>query len=177
MSDTRGSLADPPPFERPTTPGPGYGVPRRGGTFIPWDHVIERLSSASAYWLATVTPATRPAVVPIWGVVVEDDLYLEIGSPETAKSRNLEHNREVDVHLDGVDDVVIVRGTAEPVVPGPILGAAVAKAMNAKYPDYKPGPLDWDKGGLIQIVPRTILAWKDMPTATRWRFPRPETAE
>jgi hypothetical protein len=170
MPASNGTLANPPAAERPTTPGPGYGVPRIGGKLIEWDHVIDRLSTAKAYWLATVTPASRPVVVPIWGVVVEDDLYLEIGSPETAKSRNLEANREIDVHLDDADDVVIVRGRGEAVTPGPTLGAAIAAAMHAKYPQYDPGPTDWDNGGLIQVVPRTILAWRDMPTATRWRF-------
>jgi hypothetical protein len=168
-----GVLARPPEPERPTTPDKDYGVPADGGEFIPWDHVIERLRSASGYWLATVTEKGGPQVVPTWGVLVDDDLYLEIGSPATAKSRNLERNRAIQVHLDDVDDVVIVRGSAEPVVPGPVLGAEIAAAMTAKYPDYKPGPTDWDNGGLARVVPRTILAWRAMPTATRWRFADP----
>jgi hypothetical protein len=172
VADTPGSLSSPPQGERPTTPDKGYGVPAKGGEFIPWDHVVERLAAAKGYWLSTVTAASRPQAVPIWGVLVRDDLYLEIGSPATAKSRNLQANREIEVHLDDVDDVVIVRGTAEPVAPGPSLGEEIATAMNAKYPDYKPGPTDWEKGGLIRVDPRVILAWRDMPTATRWRFQR-----
>ena len=57
--------------------------------------------------------------------------------------------------------------------PGPSLGAAIAEAMTAKYPDYRPGPTDWDEGGLVVIVPRALLAWRDMPTATRWQFADP----
>jgi hypothetical protein len=30
---------------------------------------------------------------------------------------------------------------------------------------------DWDDGVVHQIEPRVILAWSDMPTSTRWRFP------
>lgn len=167
---TAGAFAVPPNAERPTTPDKDYGVPRTGGDFISWDHVIERLRAAPAYWLATVTAKGRPQVVPTWGVLVQDDLYLEIGSPATAKSRNLKGNAEIQIHLDDVDDVVIVRGSAEPVVPGPSLGGAIASAMAAKYPDYNPKPTDWDNGGLARVVPRTILAWRAMPTATRWRW-------
>jgi hypothetical protein len=173
MTTASGSLSIPPQRERPATPDRTYGVPAVGGEFIDWDHVIERLESAKAYWLVTVTPDGRPHAVPIWGVLVADDLFLEVGSPSTAKSRNLEANREIEVHLDDADDVVIARGTAEPAIPGPSLGAAIAAAMTAKYPDYKPAPTDWDHGGLIRVVPRTILAWRDMPTATRWRFEDP----
>jgi nitroimidazol reductase NimA-like FMN-containing flavoprotein (pyridoxamine 5'-phosphate oxidase superfamily) len=137
---------------------------------IDWEHVVERLRTASGYWLATISAGNRPHVVPIWGVLVAGELYLETGDPNTAKNRNLAHSREVVVHLDGVDDAVIVFGTAEPFVPDPAQGAAIAAAMHAKYPDYEPAPDSWDQGGLFRIAPRTVHAWLEMPTATRWRF-------
>ena len=165
-----GAFSHPPPPERPTTPGALYGVPVDGGELCSWDDVIERLRAARAYWLATVSPAARPQVVPVWGALVGDDLYLEAGSTPTSKSRNLEANPEIQVHLDDFDDVVIIRGRAEPIVPGPALGIALADAMHAKYVDYAPSPTEWDGGGLIRVIPRTILAWRDMPTATRWQF-------
>lgn len=167
---TGGAFAEPSPPERPATPGVAYGVPASGGELRPWDEVFERLRDASAYWLATVSSRTRPHVVPVWGVIVDDELYLEIGSTSTAKARNLEANREIQVHLDGTGDVVIVRGRAQDIVPGPALGAEIAAAMHEKYGDYDPSPTEWDEGGLIRVVPRTVLAWRDMPTATRWRF-------
>lgn len=165
-----GAFGEPPPPERPSTPGASYGVPAAGGELRPWDEVIERLRDASAYWLATVTGRSQPQVVPVWGVIVGDELYLEIGSTSTAKARNLEANPEIQVHLDGTGDVVIVRGRAERIRPGPALGAAIAAAMHGKYGDYDPSPTEWDEGGLIRVVPRMVLAWRDMPTATRWRF-------
>jgi pyridoxine/pyridoxamine 5'-phosphate oxidase len=165
-----GVFGRPPAPERPTTPGVSYGVPASGGELRPWGEAIARLRDASAYWLATVGRHTRPHVVPVWGVIVEDELYLEIGSTSTAKARNLEANPEIQVHLDGTGDVVIVRGRAEGVMPAPALGAAIAAAMHAKYGDYDPSPAEWDDGGLIRVAPRTVLAWRDMPTATRWRF-------
>jgi hypothetical protein len=138
---------------------------------VDWTSVVERLRAASAYWLATVTRSHGPHVVPVWGVLVRDDLYLEIGAPETAKARNLAANPAVAVHLDGVDDAVIVLGTAAPVRPDPDLGTELAATFRAKYAGYLPGPTAWDGGGLVRIEPATLLAWRDMPTATRWRFP------
>ena len=168
---TGGAFAEPPKAERPTTPGPDYGVPAKGGRMIEWAAVVERLRSAQAYWLATVTPTARPHVVPIWGVMVQDDLYLETGALTTAKNRNLAANAAIAVHLDGADDAVIVMGTAEPARPDRELGTLLAAAFSAKYKGYSPGPADWDAGGLIRVDPTTILAWRDMPTATRWRLP------
>ena len=166
----RGAFADEPARERPDSPPKSYGVPRKGGTFIEWPDVVERLRTASGYWLATVTPGGRPHVVPIWGVLVGDDLFLETGDPGTIKNRNLAVHKEIAVHLDGVDDVVLVRGRATPAAPDADLGAAMAAAFHEKYPGYEPGPTDWDRGGLIRIEPATLLAWREMPTATRWRF-------
>jgi hypothetical protein len=145
-------------------------VPVDGGEMIPWETVVERLRGASAYWLATVTPADRPHVVPIWGVMVRDDLYLETGAPTTIKNRDLATNPRVVVHLDGANDAVIVNGTATSVRPGRDLGEDLASAFAAKYSGYEPGPTDWENGGLVRIEPSSILAWRDMPTATRWRF-------
>src|SRR3954468_24519619 len=141
-----GHFAIEPPRERPDSPPAGYGVPQQGGTFIEWSHVMERLTSAEGYWLATITPGNRPHVVPVWGCIVGDDLYLETGDPATIKNRNLAANSNVVVHLDGVNDTVIVRGRAVEVRPEPDLGAALADAMHAKYPDYEPTPDSWDRG-------------------------------
>jgi hypothetical protein len=138
---------------------------------IEWPSVVDRLRAASAYWLATVTPSHRPHVVPVWGVFVRDDLFLEIGAPETAKARNLATNPAVVVHLDGVDDAVILFGTAARARPDPALGSELAAAFRAKYAGYAPEATAWDDGGLVRIEPATLLAWRDMPTATRWRFP------
>lgn len=168
--DGPGPFDSPPEPERPDSPPQSYGVPVEGGTLVAWDRVRERLLSASGYWIVTVTPAGRPHAVPIWGVLVEGDLYLETGAPATVKSRNLAGNPNVVVHLDGADDAVIVRGTARPFVPGRRLGDVLASAFQGKYSGYEPEPTSWDAGGLVRIDPQTVLAWQDMPTATRWRF-------
>ena len=168
-----GRFAVEPPRERPDSPPEGYGVPREAGSFIEWAHVIERLQSADGYWIGTVTRGGRPHVVPIWGCFVGDDLYLETGDPNTVKNRNLAANPNVFIHLDDVNDVVIVRGRGVEIRPDRDLGAALAAAMGAKYKDYDPTPDSWDNGGMWRIEPESVLAWKEMPTATRWRFEKP----
>ena len=75
-------------------------------------HRVERLRTAEAYWLATTGPDRAPHVVPVWGVLVDDDLYLETGAANTKKVRNLAANSAVAIHLDGINDALIVHGTA-----------------------------------------------------------------
>ena len=158
------------PAERPRTPDVEYGVPAEGGTMIGWSESVERLRTAEAYWLATTGPDGAPHVVPVWGVLVDDDLFLETGAPNTKKVRNLAANPAVAVHLDGVNQALIVLGTAVAWRPDADLGNALASAFHAKYAGYSPAATDWEDGGLHRIEPRVMLAWGGMPTATRWRF-------
>jgi len=159
------------PSERPRTPDASYGVPTEGGTMVEWADSVERLRTAEAYWLATTGPDGSPHVVPVWGVLVDGDLFLETGAANTAKARNLAANPAVAVHLDGINDALIVHGRAIPCRPDPALAASLVSAMHAKYTTYSPAPTDWDEGGLHRLEPRVMLAWREMPTATRWRFP------
>jgi len=169
-----GRFAVEPTRERPDSPPRSYGVPRRGGTFIEWPHVIDRLTTSEGYWLGTVTPAGRPHVVPIWGCFVGNDLYLETGAPDTIKNRNLAGNPNVWVHLDDVNDAVMVRGRGVELRSlDRDLGEALAAAMSGKYKGFDPTPDAWDNGGMWRIDPESVLAWKAMPTSTRWRFGQP----
>ena len=107
-----GAFGQAPPAERPRTPDVAYGVPVHGGSMVEWADSVERLRTAEAYWLATTGPDKAPHVVPVWGVLVGDDLYLETGAASTKKVRNLAANPAVALHLDGVNDALIVHGTA-----------------------------------------------------------------
>jgi hypothetical protein len=152
-------------------------VPIEGGEKMPWSFVVQRLTTARNFWVATVRPDGRPHAAPIWGVFVEDDLYLET-DPGTVKARNLAADPRVNVHPELADEVVIVEGLAEPFRPDEHTAAALAVAFASKYVGYEPEPEAWDAGGLYVVTPETVLAWRDMPTATRWRFgrsrPQPE---
>jgi hypothetical protein len=165
-----GAFANPPAAERPRTPDTSYGVPRTGGRMADWAFVIKQLADARNYWVATVGADGRPHAAPVWGVLVADDLYLET-SPATRKARNIERSGALTVHVGG-DEAVIVEGDAAAFRPAPALGREIAAAFKAKYADYSPEPDSWDQGGLYRVVPRTVFAWRDMPTAARWRFQR-----
>ena len=149
MSVAPGPFATEPPASarRPATQ---LRRPAEGGTFVEWSSVIERLTTAEAYWIGTVMPGSRPHVVPVWGTLFEGDLFLETGSPLTRKNRNLAENRNVVVHLDGINDALIVRGVAERIPPDPEFRKRLAAAMKAKYggqySEYEPEPDRWDLG-------------------------------
>jgi hypothetical protein len=159
----------PPEGERPASPPASYGVPQKGGDMVDWQFVTSRLRSARVYWLGTVSADGRPHAAPIWGVFVGDDLFLET-APFTRKARNIERSAAVTVHVELGDEAVIVEGDATDFRPAPELGRQLAAAYAAKYDGYKPGPDAWDGGSLYLVTPRTVFAWRDMPTATRWRF-------
>jgi hypothetical protein len=137
-----------------------------------WAWVRERLDPARQYWMPTVDPQGRPSAMPMWGVVVEDDLYLETPAV-TRRARNLASSPAVAVHLELGDHVVAVEGVAERLVPEPELAAAIAMAFAGKYDSYRPEATEWNEGGLYVILPRIVFAWRDMATATRWRFSDP----
>jgi hypothetical protein len=139
---------------------------------VDWSASVERLRQAEAYWLATTRPDGSPHVVPVWGVLVDHDLFLETGAENTAKVRHIARNPAVAVHLDGVNDALIVHGRVVPCRPTAELATALVSAFTAKYHGYEPGPHDWDEHGLHRLEPEVMLAWRDMPTATRWRFAR-----
>ncbi len=43
---------------------------------VVWSQVAERLAPARSYWLGTTMPGGAPHVAPVWGVVVDEVLYL-----------------------------------------------------------------------------------------------------
>jgi hypothetical protein len=166
-----GAFRRPPPPDRPDSPGEDYGTPREGGTMVDWSFVLELLGEARSYWLCSVSADGRPHAAPVWGALVDDDLYLET-SPQTKKARNIARNPKVSVHVEEGDHAVIVEGEAVPARPLPVVGRSLAAEFTRKYAGYEPGAGDWDGGGLYRLLPEKVLAWRDMPTAARWRFPR-----
>jgi hypothetical protein len=43
--------------------------------------------------------------------------------------------------------------------------------VREKYDGYAPDPAEWENESLYRVEPRVVFAWRDMPTATCWRFP------
>jgi hypothetical protein len=156
----------------------GYGVPEGEEGLLPWSWAVERLERAQNYWFSTTLPDGRPHARPAWAVWLDGALYFE-GSPETRRARNIAANPAVSVHLESGEEVVILEGVARDASP-PERGLAerLAAAFTAKYAegfDYRPGPDQWDKGGLWVLRPRLALGWAlsggEFPkSTTRWHF-------
>jgi nitroimidazol reductase NimA-like FMN-containing flavoprotein (pyridoxamine 5'-phosphate oxidase superfamily) len=138
---------------------------------VDWDWVRGELAAATDYWVATTRPNGHPHAAPIWGVFIDEELYLET-SPQTLKARNIGRDPRAVVHIGGGSAVVIVECRVHPFVPDQGTAARVAERMADKYPGYEPGPHDWDGGGLFRVLPSKVLAWREMNTATRFNFGR-----
>jgi hypothetical protein len=158
-----------PIVDRPAIPAE-YGV-GKAKEWVDWGHVEQRLTEARVYWVTTVSGEGQPHVRPIDGLYLDGVIYIG-GSMETRWVRDLLENTNVTVHLDGVQDVVIVEGEAE-LMQGADdeLAQRLADASNAKFgygmtaDSFREGP------GPFAIRPRKVVAWTDfMANPTRFRF-------
>jgi nitroimidazol reductase NimA-like FMN-containing flavoprotein (pyridoxamine 5'-phosphate oxidase superfamily) len=162
-----------PRVDRPQMPD-GYGTPETDEGLLPWSWAMERLEHARNFWFSTTRPDGRPHAMPAWAAWVDGVLYFE-GSPETRRARNIAVNPALSVHLESGDEVVILEGEAhETGKPDRALAERLAAIFTEKYSashDYRPGPEQWDNGGLWGMRPRVAFAWSEFPkTLTRFRF-------
>jgi general stress protein 26 len=143
-------------------------------TGLTWSEVAARLAPARSYWLVTVSAAGTPHAAPVWGAVVDRDLYL-YSERSTVKARNLAANARVVVHLESAEDVVIVHGRVED-LGHPSATSEIVAALAAKYPhpddaSYLPSE-DPDFDVLYVLRPHRAMTWRldDYDTSQRrWR--------
>jgi hypothetical protein len=161
-----------PSIVQPTRPNlaKSYGISSQTGGLMSWDWVEEQMTKANSYWIGTVWPNGIPHAVPVSGVWLNGALYFG-GDRMARRSRNLAANPQVNVHLQSVDDVVIIQGTATEVTDQAEL-KVVADAVEAKFKM----PLLFNEDTVLnKVTPQTVLAWigEAFPTtATRWVFER-----
>jgi general stress protein 26 len=143
-------------------------------TDLTWSEVAARLAPARSYWLVTVSATGSPHAAPVWGAVVDQDLYL-YSERSTVKARNLAANARVVVHLENAEDVVIVHGRVED-LGHPSATSAVVTALAAKYPhpddaQYLPSE-DPGFDVLYLLRPHRAMTWRLDEYASsqrRWR--------
>ena len=155
--------------DRPAIPAE-YGT-SKASEFVDWTHVEDRLTADRVYWVATVDLRGRPSVRPIDGLYLDGVIYVG-GSPETRWVRDIAVNRACAVHLDGLDDVIMVEGIAE-VLTGmdEDLAGRLAAASNAKFPEYRMKAEFYRDNGAIAIRPSTVVTWTDITRdPTRFTF-------
>lgn len=127
-----------------------------------WEWVSGQLAAAGLYWVVPRTQGEHPHPRPVWGVWVDNELQLSIGSPAIRQA--LEADPSVTVHLESATDVVIVEGRFEARAVTP---PALIEAYKVKY--------DWDYdlasyGPFSPIVPAKVIAWRTAGFAGRESF-------
>ena len=168
-----GRAAKPPKAAGPVASRPSlpkeYGFATSPKGLLPWSHVVDRMTQARHYWVATVDPEGRPHATPVDGLWIDDRLYFG-GSPQTRRNRNLRGNAATCVHLENAMDVVILHGETETVHPDRSTAESLAEAINEKYGFGMPAE-SYEKSGVQVFRPKTVFAWKDFAKdATRWRL-------
>lgn len=79
---------------------------------LSWGEVTERFGAARNWWVSTAGTG-GPHAVPVWGVVVDDVLSF-YGSPAAVRSKNMEADQRVVLHLEDAEDPLILQGRAIP---------------------------------------------------------------
>jgi len=151
-----------------------YGIPKHMNGLLDWSYVEGRMSTAINYWIVTADLQNKPAVTPVWGVWLDNQLYFD-GSPNTRRGRNISANPQVAVHLEDGTQALIMDGFAVILdgKPNPAIAESVSEGYRAKYSEmgYSPTPDMWDNGGLFIFTPKKVLAWTKFPEdTTRWRL-------
>jgi PPOX class probable F420-dependent enzyme len=86
-------------------------------------HALERLETAMAAWLTTVSPEGQPQSMPVW-FTWDGTEILVYGDHRARRNRNLETNPKVSFHLPDNgqgQDIVTIEGTVrvDPDLPPP----------------------------------------------------------
>ncbi len=142
---------------------PGYGIAEQAEGMVDWAWAVEKLTASRNYWIATTRADGRPHSMPVWGVVVDGEVWF--GTSDTSvKGRNLARSPELVATTESGDETVILEGVAarEPVT------QEVADAYEAKYA-WRPEEV----GTFYVVRPRRAFAWReaDYPqSATRFDF-------
>ena len=154
-----------PQRSRPSTEE-SYGIPESDDEMLTWEFVADAMSADRFYWVITIRPDGKPHTRPTWGVWVEETFYCG-GGERTRWARNLSTNRDIVVHREDAEEVVIVEGTAERIDDETAEAALIDRietAYEEKY-DIRHGT------PFFAVRPDVVFAWSNYPTdATRWTF-------
>jgi hypothetical protein len=155
---------------------PGYGIvgPTEGSGLLPWQWALDRLTRSHDYWLATVWPAGRPHVTPVWGVWHDDALWFSC-SRRSRKALNLKANPLAVATTDDPANPVIVEGEVAPVLERDSI-ATFAEWCDTKYEtDYGMEFFGDPTNLCFRIAAATALGISGADftgSPTKWVFPR-----
>lgn len=153
---------------RPFAPGYGIVGAENGAGLLPWSWVARKMTRSHTFWLATIHAArSRPHVMPIWGVWVDDSFFFSTGS-KSRKGQNLAANPDCTVTNDDGEEAVIVEGRARPVD----AESTLERAASAYKKKYRMDPRGMNEP-IYEVRPTTVFAFieKSFPkSATRWQM-------
>jgi nitroimidazol reductase NimA-like FMN-containing flavoprotein (pyridoxamine 5'-phosphate oxidase superfamily) len=162
-----------PVASRPYMPGYGTLPAGEGRGLLPWSWAEERLSASHDFWLATVTPAGVPHLMPVWGIWQAGQLWFS-SSNGSRKSRNLAAEPRCTVSTGNPGEPVVVRGLARRVTDRGALADLLA-AENAKYgTSYGWEMVDPAANSVFALQPEWIFALDAADftgSPTRFTFP------
>jgi hypothetical protein len=153
---------------------PGYGTlgPSEGSGLLPWSWAEERLVRSHDYWLATVTPAGRPHVMPVWAVMLDDRFWFS-SSNGSRKARNLRRTGYASLTTDDPLEPVVAEGPVELVTDMATLERMLA-AENAKYgTDYGIDMFDPAQNSCFALSPQRVFGLDSSDftgSPTKWVF-------
>jgi PPOX class probable F420-dependent enzyme len=116
---------------RPFMPGYGTLPADQGSGVLPWAWAEERLIRARNFWLATVSPAGAPHLMPVWAVWDDGKLWFSSASG-SRKARNLAADPRCSLATEDPAEPVVVQGRAHRVTDRAAL-LAMLEAENSKY--------------------------------------------
>lgn len=158
----------PPPADRPFAPGYGIVGEGDGLGLLPWTWVARKMNRCRTFWLATIHASeSRPHVMPIWGVWVDDAFCFSTGR-KSRKGQNLAANPACTVANDDGEEAVIVEGAARRLEDP----AALERVATAYKKKYKIDPRDMGEP-IFAVHPRKVFGFieKSFPkSATRWKL-------
>jgi len=165
---TKHERAQGPKADRPFAPGYGIVGPEDGNGLLLWSWVNRKMDRCRTFWLATIhATQTRPHLMPIWGVWLDDAFYFSTGR-KSRKGQNLAANAACTITNDDGEEAVIAEGEAKEVESAATLDR-VATAYKKKY---KMDPRGMNEP-IFEVRPTKVFAFieKTFPkSATRWQF-------
>jgi general stress protein 26 len=146
---------------------PVYKLNNDPAKLLSWEFVVQQMTQARHYWLATVGVDGQPHSTPVWGLWYENRLHVE-GNPNSRWIRNLQQNPRLSVSLPSGEKVVIIEGTVHIIEDDELDEAEwlrLDSAYQTKYAVQQGSPY-------IVVYPTKILAWdsEGLETMTRWLF-------
>ncbi len=117
---------------------------------VSWDDINRWMELSQNYWINTIRE-NFPHSRPVWGIWYENIFYFGGGS-KTRNVENLLKNKNISVHTESGEKVVILEGYAEQ-FSDEDLHQILGELYEKRYKMFHPPPF-W------RVIPRKVFAWQ-----------------